>query len=316
MELSKIFPIVFAAAAIFAIGAHADGQATQDIAASHLGIKLVPSHMVPVPFLAESGLPDRSPSIEFRTAEQMTQQDRLLEAGAESSIAERAGFADLEFNQGKWSYGQLVCPALPNHLFLRFMRNDGAGDTSVFSVSIPRSGEGRVRLIPIQRRGYSLFSPAPINSLTLSVFNHIRQEERAEINPGWLGTGLCYAALAGANPQSEPAAETSSKQPVATISSSVLEIPYDGGAVIRFTDFEARPHPMAWALTFNGKGTLLKVTHVPTLQLAAKMVPEGSGELKGPLLPATIDNIAGKPVAEAEAPKHSRLSQLKTLKRW
>jgi hypothetical protein len=71
---------------------------------------------------------------------------------------------------------------------------------SVFTVSIPRGGDGRVRIIPIQRRGYSLFSPAPINALTISAFNHIRAEEHPKA-PDWLGTGLCYAALAGAHPQ-------------------------------------------------------------------------------------------------------------------
>jgi len=64
----------------------------------------------------------------------MTQQDRGLEADAESSISERAGFAGLEFNQGRWNYRQVVCPALPNHLLLQFARNNGAGDVSVFSV--------------------------------------------------------------------------------------------------------------------------------------------------------------------------------------
>jgi hypothetical protein len=97
-------------------------------------------------------------------------------------------------------------PALPEHLFLRFTRNDGAGDVSLFSASIPR-GEGRVRIIPIQRRGYSLFSPAPINAMTISAFNHIRDEERSDQAPDWLGTGLCYAALAGAHPQAALLAE-------------------------------------------------------------------------------------------------------------
>src|ERR1035437_1701964 len=161
----------------------------------------------PMPFPPGSETPGPAASLEFRAPEflqvaQMSPQDRDLAADAESSIGERAGFAGLEFNQGKWNYQQVVCPVLPNHLFLQFTRNNGAGDASVFSASIPRGGDGRVRIIPILRRGYSLFSPAPINALTISAFNHIRAEEHPAKAPEWLATGLCYAALAGGAPPS------------------------------------------------------------------------------------------------------------------
>src|SRR5271169_6342981 len=52
-------------------------------------------------------------SIKIVPADQMTRHDRDLEADAEASIQERAGFQSLEFNQGSWTYQQLVCPALP-----------------------------------------------------------------------------------------------------------------------------------------------------------------------------------------------------------
>ena len=129
------------------------------------------------------------------------QQDRLLLADAESSIAEHAGFAGLEYQQSNWNYRQIVCPSFPNHLFLQYTRNNGVGDITVFSASIPRNGEGRVRIVPILKRGYSLFSPAPINALTISAFNHIRAEEGKTANSDWLGNALCYAALAGAQPR-------------------------------------------------------------------------------------------------------------------
>jgi hypothetical protein len=154
---------------------------------------------LPFPLGGEATAP--AAALEFRFFDQMSPRDRDLAAGAESTIGERAGFAGLEFNQGKWSYQQVVCSALPGHLFLQFTRNNGIGDVSVFSASIPRSGDGQVRIIPILRRGYSLFSPAPINALTISAFNHIRAEEQAGETPYWLATGLCYAALAGAHPK-------------------------------------------------------------------------------------------------------------------
>ena len=165
-----------------------------------------------MPFSPGSETAGPAAAIEFRSYDQMSRQDRDLAADAESAIGERAGFAGLEFNQGKWNYQQIVCPALPNHLFLQFTRNNGTGDVSVFSASIPRGGDGRVRIIPILRRGYSLFSPAPINALTISAFNHIRAEEHSDEPPDWLATGLCYAALAGAHPQVGPPEETEDQE--------------------------------------------------------------------------------------------------------
>lgn len=239
----------------------------------------IPEHTVPMPFPPNAGPLEIVRSIQLRTPDQMSEPDRLLEAGAESSIAERAGYADIAFNEGKWSYTQLVCPALPHHLFLRFTRNNGVGDVSVFSASIPRNGEGHIRIIPIQRRSYSLFSPAPINALTLSAFNRIRAEdiaerEKADTTPGWLGTGLCYAALAGANPAAAQMDAMSGQKKYPQASSPILYVPPQGGAVIRFTDMSAKPQPMAWALEFNGKGRLLKASHT-----SAGLKPEQSEPL-------------------------------------
>jgi hypothetical protein len=219
-------------------------------------------------------------SLEFRVYDRMSQQDRDLAADAESAIGERAGFANLEFNEGKWSYQQIVCPALPGHLFLQFTRNNGKGDVSVFSASVPRSGDGRVRIIPIVRRGYSLFSPAPINALTISAFNHIRAEEHVVATPEWLATGMCYAALAGAHPQIGPPEQTDIKKLPAAPTGKEM-IPMRGGAVIRFTDVAAPSRPMQWTMTFNGKGKLLHATHTAAPKSGGKVVQKTPTEVEG-----------------------------------
>jgi hypothetical protein len=108
---------------------------------------------------------------------QMTERDRRLAVNAESSIAKQDRDSNLEFNKRHWVYQQILCPALPNHIFLRYLGNNGGGDATVFTASIPRGQQGRVPIIPIVRRGDSIFSPVPINTLTGSVFNHIRAEE-------------------------------------------------------------------------------------------------------------------------------------------
>jgi hypothetical protein len=246
--------------------------------------KPVPAFQEPTPFPIDSSPVANSFTVKVRTPDQMTEKDRLLEADAESSIAERAGFADLEFNAGKWSYRQLVCPDFPNHLFLRFTRDNGVGDQSVFSASIPRNGEGHVRIIPILRRSYSLFSPAPINEITIAAFNHIRNEEKAESTPSWVGTALCYAALAGANPVAVPTSDASLLPAgVPAASAPMLEITPGGVETIRLADVSAKPRPVDWVMTFNKKGRLLKVQHPQDAVKQPKPVPTGPPPVETPV---------------------------------
>ena len=215
------------------------------------------------PYFSDSTDPARPHSVEFRTVAEMTEADRLQAANAESSVAEHTRYTGLEFNEGQWSYEQVVCPALPGHIFLRFLRNNGTGDVSMFTASIPRGGEGRVRIIPIQLRGYSLFSPAPINKITISTFNHIRAEEDQDKDPDWLGTALCYSALAGGHPRAATLSghPEDDKFPIASM--ALMEVGNNGGAEISFTDMNSKPAPMRWSMTFDKKGMLVKGGHAP-----------------------------------------------------
>ena len=295
MERYRVLPIVLALGCAVAGSAPVYAQSGQE--ASPSGPQQRPARVAaprPMPFLYDTGKQRGASSIEFRSFEQMAEKDRDLAADAESSIGERAGFAGLEFNEGSWAYRQLVCPALPKHLFLLFTRNNGRGDVSVFSASIPRGGEGRVRIIPIQRRGYSLFSPAPVNSLTISAFNHIRTEEEIKTTSDWLGTALCYAALAGEHPQAAPPIDAAETPMVPAAPPTVLEISQRGGAVIRFTDVAAAPRPMEWTMTFDGTGKLLKASHAPASLEPVKVSQAKPLDVHGKLLsPAAVD-LRGK----------------------
>ncbi|HXS76846.1 MAG TPA: hypothetical protein VN753_11760, partial [Terracidiphilus sp.] len=168
------------------------------------------------------------------------------------------------------------------HLFLLYMRNNGAGDVSVFSASIPRDGEGRVRVIPISKRSYSLFSPAPINALTVTAFNHIRAEEGEQANADWLGNALCYAALAGEHSQIlPPEAEPAVHKPIPALTATMtVELTSHGEEVIRFDDAAAHPHPMRWAMTFTRTGKLIKAAHGRADLITARPVPEKSAVLR------------------------------------
>jgi hypothetical protein len=251
------------------------GQAVTEPSANAPQEKSIRGAVQLKPTFSDNADSRRVSAIEFRAVDQMTAADRLQAANAESSIGEHVRYADLDFNLGQWSYQQVVCPALPNHIFLRFLRNNGAGDVSLFTASIPRGEDGRVRIIPIQRRGYSLFSPAPINALTISAFNHIRAEENSDQDPAkapdWIGTALCYAALAGGHPQPAQVVDNpaSEKYPVANV--ALLEVGNDGGAVLSFTDMSTSPRPTRWSMTFDRKGKLVKGGHAPAEMLSMKV---------------------------------------------
>src|SRR5215469_12136701 len=79
-------------------------------------VKTVPApEFVPsnIPFAIEGKASGRS--IRILSEPEMTREDRDLLADAESSIQERAGVANLEFDGAGWTYQKLVCPALPKH---------------------------------------------------------------------------------------------------------------------------------------------------------------------------------------------------------
>jgi len=240
--------------------------------------RVVPDAVPPKPFSTRATRQTPLYTVEFRSADQLTDKDRLLLADAESSIAEHAGFAGREFQQNNWNYRQIVCATFPNHLFLRYTRNNGAGDMSVFSASIPRNGAGRVRIVPILKRGYSLFSPAPINALTISAFNHIRAEEGEEANSDWLGNALCYAALAGSQPEIMPRdAEPAVHKPIPALTAALdVETQAHGVQVIRFDDAAAHPHAMEWTMTFTHQGRLTKATHKSATMRTARPVSQQS----------------------------------------
>jgi hypothetical protein len=282
---------VLAVASIAALCAPLAAQtdAGEDLSAAGYKVKQVPEAVQPLPYSADIEIATSVAPIEYRTFDRMTEKDRLQAADAEASIGEHVHYEALEFNQGKWSYQQVVCPVFRNHIFLRFTRNNGAGDVSMFTASVPTNGEGRVRIIPIQMRGYSLWSPAPINALTISAFNHIRAEEQDQ-SPDWLETGLCYAALAGGHPVAAKLTEDSNSLKFPAAVAAELTIPIHDGEEVSFTDVSASPRMMEWTMIFNRKGKLMKAKHTPVGLLKVGAVPP-AGALPSKPVPRTIGDV-------------------------
>lgn len=277
---------------IAAFGAILTAQTVKEVSPAQPKIKEITPVERPFPFSLQAR--GSSQLIEFRSIDRMTEKDRDLVADAESSIGERAGLQGLEFNGGKWNYEQVVCSAIPNHILLRFTRNNGTGDVSIFSASIPRNGDGRVRIIPIQMRGYSLFSPAPINALAISAFNRIRSEEHFDAPPDWLATGLCYAALTGGRSQAAllPDPFQSPKTPLAA--PPRIQIQNRGNVILSFVDLSAAQRPMEWTMVFDLSGKLLTILHKPVGFIQAKVFHPKSIDAKEDADPSANETDASQ----------------------
>ncbi len=287
MGRQRLLNIAFVIAATAVFASLCAAQMTPVPPAPPYPVKPVPSEPSTMPYPAKpvpQAMPvsqfsnNASPSaighfIVYLSQEQMSDSDRNLALKTQPAIRDAATFAGIEFDKEKWSYRQLDCQALPGHLFLLFTGDGSAGDASLFSASIPRTGKGRVRVIPVVRRGFSLFSPAPVNALAMAAFNRIRAEEPANQPTDWLATGLCYAAL------TEPRLEVSTSpgpSPQANLALSfppTLEVGVDGESTVRFVNVAEPRQPMQWALTFDRKGQLVEVRHFPAPAYATKIVP-------------------------------------------
>jgi hypothetical protein len=236
--------------------------------------KPLPPVVAITPFAFSTPESASEPLIAYRSADQMNEADRDLAAKAVPSIREGATLAGIDFDKGGWTYQQLVCKALPGHVFLLFNNNSGRHDASSFSAAIPRSSsKTRVRIIPIQRRGYSLYSPAPVNALTISAFNRIRADEPQSNATDWLAIALCYAALTGPMPEISLPSNKSAGKELPLSFPPTLEVQPSGKSIVRFIDVATPRQPMQWVLTFDVKGHLIKVTRFATAALATKPVP-------------------------------------------
>ncbi len=226
------------------------------------------------PFTDKDSSSAKGHFIVYRNRAQMNAADRALAAKMQPAIRGAAELAGMDFDKSQWSYRQLECQAVPNHLFLLFENNGGAGDVSLFSVSIPRAGNGHLRILPAARRGFTLFAPAPVNALAIAAFNRIRAEEPKGPPADWLAAGLCYAALTeprlaiALSPHEAPDADFGLSFPPS------LEVGPLGESTVRFVNVQAASQPMQWALTFDAKGQLVKVEHFPTPVYASRIIPK------------------------------------------
>jgi hypothetical protein len=248
----------------------------------------------PFPIDAHTGT---APALQFLAPERMSAADRALAEANAPEIARRAelqGFHLAREGAG-WGYEQAVCPVFPNQLILDYSRDNGAGDLSLFSVAIPRGTVpgGHVRVIPVRRRSYSLWTPAPSNALTLNDFNHMVAEGGKGVDPDWLTLSLCYTALAGGHVRAALVPATPADEVYPLFMPAKLSVSGQGGAEVHLVDVThySEPHAKAmdWGLSFAQNGHLLKVRHTVAAELIERPLAATPAEKAVPVRGQVLD---------------------------
>jgi hypothetical protein len=298
--------LVFAVVAAAVCGAQSSssGSASEDL--HGLQVKQLPMRPMPTPFPLDVRT-GRVQTLEFRAPEAMTAADRELADSAQVEIARRAGLQGFMAGVGRaglneeetagpasWGYEQAVCPAFPEHLILEYSRFNGTGDVSLFSAVVPR-GEGHVRVIPVRRRSYSLWTPASSNALTLNDFNHMVKEGGTGVSPDWLTLSLCYTALAGGHVSAALQAMRPTEESFSMFAPVKLSVSRKGGAAVFLVNTTPPATKAEWVLTFAQSGRLLKVHRTGPNELVERPVPgNATDDVKGvPMKESAVD--VGKP---------------------
>lgn len=234
---------------------------------------LPPAADVRSPFAVDAPSSARADAIAFLPRESMSAQDRQAVRDASPEIETKAALGGFDLESGNWNYQQIACPVFPHHILLLYTRDNGNGDVSRFSAAVPRGGGDSVRILPLLRRSYSLFTPAAVNSLTIAAFNVLRAQEHPDSKVDWLTTGLCYAALTGTEVKLPPAGKGTGHENLSLVMNAVLQVEEDGGAVVRFFDVEDPHQTRSWDLTFDKNGKLMSVAVTPLAEFKPTLVP-------------------------------------------
>jgi hypothetical protein len=118
--------------------------------------------------------------------------------------------------------------------------------------------------VPVERRGFTLYTPSRRNRLTVVVFNDLLRDDVHVARSDWLGLGLCYAALAGDQVQAvtalSPFSPPSTGIPQPTYTTASLSLSWKQPPSITFVGLPPGGlTPRQWTLIFTPGGSLHKV---------------------------------------------------------
>ncbi len=237
----------------------------------------------------ENGAELRTVSLPVLSPAQMSAADAELLNAREADVSRAAAFYGFDISDTSWSYQQIVCRTLPDHLILSFSNEGGIRGSSHFVAVVPHSA-GKVEVVSNFAHGLRPFRAAAEREGSYGVFNRMVEADRGggSITPNahWLDLAMCYAALTGmpatvaATQDDVGASEALAKRHGST---PIIRVGDHGAADVAFSDVRVPERTENWTLSFDRNGRLKHVDRsdarplkVQQIQVAATVpiVPE------------------------------------------
>jgi hypothetical protein len=211
-------------------------------------------------------------------AGEMSAADRARLQQREVDVSSAAAFYGFDISDSHWTYQQIVCRSLPDHMMLSFENDSVEHGPSHFVAVVPANGD-KVQVVTEYAHGLLPFHAAWEKSTAYEAFNRMTATDRGEHALGpqshWLNLSMCFVALTGHLPRvAEPRESVEASEALTKRSGSTPIILVDPGkaAEVDFSDVsEARTGN--WRLRFDNRGRLTKAELESASPLKTRVVP-------------------------------------------
>jgi hypothetical protein len=234
---------------------------------------------------APPGEEEKTAALEARTstlpvldAGQMSGADRALLEQREVDVSSAAAFFGFDISDSRWTYQQIICRTLPDHMMLSFENNSVEHGPSHFVAVVPANGD-KVQVVTDYAHGLLPFHAAWEKSAAYEAFNQMITTDRGEHELGpsshWLNLSMCFAALSGHLPKvAVPKESVEASEALTKRNGSTPIIVIDPGknAEVHFSDVSGADTGN-WRLRFDNRGRLTKAELDTVGPLKTRVVP-------------------------------------------
>ena len=232
-----------------------------------------------------AALTAHSSTLPVLDAGEMSAADRALLHQREVDVSSAASFYGFDISDSHWTYQQVVCRSLPDHMMLSFQNNSVEHGPSHFVAVVPANGD-KVQVVTEYAHGLLPFHAAWEKSTAYEAFNRMTATDRGEHALGpqshWLNLGMCFVALTGHLPRvAEPRDSVEASEALVKRNGSTPIIMIDPGkdAEVDFSDISAA-RTDNWRLRFDDRGRLTKAELESAGSPKTQVIP------MSPLIPA------------------------------
>jgi hypothetical protein len=228
-----------------------------------------------------AALDARTSKLPVLDAGQMSAADRALLQQREVDVSSAAAFYGFDISDSHWTYQQIVCRSLPDHMMLNFENDSVEHGASHFVAVVPANGD-KVQVVTDYAHGLLPFHAAWEKSAAYEAFNRMMTSDRGERELGpeshWLNLGMCFVALTGHLPRvavPEQSVEASEALTKRNGSTPIIMIDPGKDAEVDFSDVSME-RTGNWRLRFDNRGRLTKAVLDTVNPLKTRVVPMSS----------------------------------------